>query len=327
MRKNSFGLALATNIPLSQITRFSILAEKYNFDSIWVAEMISCYDLYQVLSVISSKTSRVHIGPGATNPHTRHPVITAKNIITLNDISDGRAHLALGAGDRLYLESLGLYPKSPLRAVEEAIIIIKTILTKGEIDFDGQYFKARNIKIGYISPHEVPIFIAGNGPKMLKLAGTYGDGVLFNAIPVVGVKKAKKFIEDSLSETRITSRPFYMANMIPLAIADSKKQALKQLKPFFSLFLRHLPSYLQDLFLDVFDSSLPIDRFVRDLNKVPEKVLELFSIVGSVKECIDKIEQFFKEGIHQLVFILPRDVNRERLIRLIGTEIIPLFRS
>ena len=322
--KDSFGLALATASPIDILVKYAVTAEKNNFKSVWVAEMASRYDLYQVLMTIAYRTSKLLLGPGATNPYTRHPFITAKNILTLNDVSGGRIHLALGAGDREYLKNLGIERERPAIAVKEAIKIFRIAFRKHNLSFAGRFFKVSNVHLTPYYPVKIPIFVASNGPIMLKIAGLYADGVMFNAMPLEGMKKALAYIHSGINNSENPNREFYVANMIPISVNASKKDAIKSVRPLLSFILKSLPNYLKEIIQERLISS-GTTELPKSIKQIPDNIVEEFSIVGTIEECSDKIEQYFKAGVHQLAFILPRNVNRIKLIQLIGDKIISSF--
>src|SRR5512139_2931545 len=74
--------------------------EEHGFDLLGIADSQSVFrELYVALTVAALNTSRIRLGPLVTNPLTRHPVVTASAISSVDELSGGRALLGLGSGD------------------------------------------------------------------------------------------------------------------------------------------------------------------------------------------------------------------------------------
>lgn len=74
------------------------VAERLGFDSFWVPEDYVYPGPFSVCAAIAATTSKIKIGTGVVNPFARHPVLTAMELAALDQISNGRAILGLGAG-------------------------------------------------------------------------------------------------------------------------------------------------------------------------------------------------------------------------------------
>ena len=118
------------------------------------------------------------IGPGVTDPYSRHPAITAATIATLDEISGGRAQLGLGTGGYGFKE-LGLEKKLPVAALRETIEIVRGLLAGANVDVRGKVVSLADGKLGFQPVRDkVPIYIATHGPQISRLAGKLADGVL-----------------------------------------------------------------------------------------------------------------------------------------------------
>jgi 5,10-methylenetetrahydromethanopterin reductase len=149
-------------------------------------------DHYVGLTIIALATRKARIGSYITNPVTRHPVVATAAIASVNEIAGGRAFLGLSTGDS-GVYNLGLKPATQAE-LEEYIVTIKTLLEKGEAQFQG-----KTVYFGW-SRRPIPIYMAPGGPKGLRLAGRVADGVFLETgfIPEV--------IEDTLRQLADAAR-------------------------------------------------------------------------------------------------------------------------
>jgi alkanesulfonate monooxygenase SsuD/methylene tetrahydromethanopterin reductase-like flavin-dependent oxidoreductase (luciferase family) len=108
----------------------------------------------------------------------RNPALLAKMTETLDEISGGRVLLGLGAGwHQPEFEAFGYPFDHRVGRFEEALQIIVPLLREGRVDFEGQYYRARDCQILPRGPRPsgVPIFIGAQGPRMMRLCARYAD--------------------------------------------------------------------------------------------------------------------------------------------------------
>ena len=146
-------------------------AEATGFDWVGVADSQSVFhELYVALTLAALNTSRVRLGPLVTNPLTRHLVVTASAMASLDALATGRAVLGIGSGDSA-IYTLGA-PPATVAGLEEAIDTLGR-LTAGEKLARGP----RTWQVHRTS-RRVPIYLAAEGPRTLELAGRVADGVI-----------------------------------------------------------------------------------------------------------------------------------------------------
>jgi 5,10-methylenetetrahydromethanopterin reductase len=146
-------------------------AEGQGFEWVGVADSQSVFhELYVALTLAALSTTRVRIGPLVTNPLTRHLVVTASAITSIDAVSQGRAVLGIGSGDSA-IYTLGA-PPATVAGLEEAVVTLGR-LTGGETLARG----GRTWRV-HRSTRRVPIYLAAEGPRTLELAGRVADGVI-----------------------------------------------------------------------------------------------------------------------------------------------------
>jgi 5,10-methylenetetrahydromethanopterin reductase len=133
------------------------------------------------MTAIAMGTETIEIGPGITNPYTRHPSTTAAAIASIDELSGGRAFLGVGVGGSLTLDPLGIDRSRPLTAVRETIEGCRRLFQGHPVDLEGNFLTLRGARLGFARP-DIEIWLAGRGPKMLQLGGETCDGVMFDFI-------------------------------------------------------------------------------------------------------------------------------------------------
>jgi len=150
-------------------------AEETGFDLLGVADSQSVFrELYVALAVAARDTSRVRLGPLVTNPHTRHLVVTASAISSIDELSGGRAILGLGSGDSAIF-TLGA-PPSTVAGLEDAVITLGRLTSGAPVERGGPGATSRwQVRR---AARRVPVYLAAEGPRTLELAGRLADGVI-----------------------------------------------------------------------------------------------------------------------------------------------------
>jgi probable F420-dependent oxidoreductase len=136
------------------------------------------WEAWSVLSAAAEATSRIHLGPLMACSSFRNPALLAKMAATLDEISDGRVVLGLGAGwHQPEYQAFGYPFEDRVSRFEEALQIIVPLLRTGRVDFQGKFYQARDCELTPRGPRPAgpPIMIGAQGPRMLRLTARYAD--------------------------------------------------------------------------------------------------------------------------------------------------------
>jgi alkanesulfonate monooxygenase SsuD/methylene tetrahydromethanopterin reductase-like flavin-dependent oxidoreductase (luciferase family) len=153
------------------------LAERLGYESVYITH-IAGRDSVTTLMAYAARTERVRLGTGVLPIYSRTPVATAQSYATLDEYSGGRAVIGLGVSHRPVVE--GWYGQSidkPLREMREYVEIVRAIL-RGEDPPQGERFRSQFRFGGFTPRPDIPIYVAGLSPGMLRLAGEIADGVM-----------------------------------------------------------------------------------------------------------------------------------------------------
>jgi alkanesulfonate monooxygenase SsuD/methylene tetrahydromethanopterin reductase-like flavin-dependent oxidoreductase (luciferase family) len=165
-------------------------AEEYGFDHAWTYDHLGWRDLVDgpwfdavpTLTAAAMVTRRIRLGTLVASPNFRHPVHFAREIMALDDISQGRLLLGAGAGgtgfDSAVLGAPELAPRERVDRFAEFLSLLDRLLRNDRVDFTGEYYRAVNARStpGPVQRPRPPLVVAANGPRTLRLAARYGDG-------------------------------------------------------------------------------------------------------------------------------------------------------
>ncbi|MBI0294670.1 LLM class flavin-dependent oxidoreductase [Streptomyces sp. PRKS01-29] len=146
------------------------------------------------LTAAAAATSRLRLGTLVTSPNFRHPVTLAKELITLDDVSDGRITLGIGAGgsgfDATALLRGDEEPWSPRERADRFgafVELLDRLLTHDAVTYEGPHYsahEARNIP-GCVQRPRLPFAVAATGPRGLRLAARYGQAWVTTGDPKI----------------------------------------------------------------------------------------------------------------------------------------------
>lgn len=147
------------------------------------------FDAMTTLAAAAGATERITLGTLVSSPNYRHPVVTAKEVMTLDHLSDGRFVFGIGAGttadDATVLGTPVLDPAERGARFEEFVTLTDLLLRQPVTSFHGSYYDAVDARTvpGCIQRPRVPFVIAATGPRGLRLAARYADIWTTNADP------------------------------------------------------------------------------------------------------------------------------------------------
>jgi probable F420-dependent oxidoreductase len=163
-------------------------AESGGLDSIWVYDHLlfrfppapasGIYEAWSILAALAADTSRVELGTLVLAIPFRNPAVLAKMAVTVDEVSEGRLILGIGAGwNEPEFDAFGIPFDHLVSRFEEALAILLPLLRSGRADFAGRFHRADGAELQPRGPRASgpPILIAGRGPRMLRLVAEHAD--------------------------------------------------------------------------------------------------------------------------------------------------------
>lgn len=132
----------------------------------------------EFLSALAEATQQIGLGTLVICNSFRNPALLAKMAITLDEVSQGRLILGLGAGwNKPEYDAFGWPFYHRVSRFEKALQIIQPLLKEGRVDFEGKYYQAHDCEIRPLGPRTSgpPLMIGCGGKRMLRLTAKYAD--------------------------------------------------------------------------------------------------------------------------------------------------------
>jgi 5,10-methylenetetrahydromethanopterin reductase len=303
-------------------------AEECGFESVCVTDVpLSMKDCYVALALCAVNTSKIKLGTGVTNPITREPATTANAISAIQELSGGRALLGLGAGySAVYPVGLG---PATAQQVEETIHYIRTLC-------EGRTYVREGLSIQLATAQgSVPIFLAANQPRMLRLAGKLADGViLMGGANVEFTQWQLEHVREGAREAGRSLEEVVVDLWFALSVSDDRERALDDVRPWVvsqaDTFSRYktLPDFLKPFREDIaragraYERLEHLSRHARHKGVVSDELVRALAVAGPAEECLNRLNELSALGIDRMTLALLAGGRQERL-RVIAEQIMP----
>lgn len=195
------GVWLFPEAPAPALVELACHAERHGIDEFWLGDEGPAREPFAVLSAAAMATERIRLAVGVTNPYVRHPGLAASSMLTIHELSGGRATLGVGAGGQMSLGPFGVTAERPLERIEAFISVVRAVADRATTEhYEPPDTAIDATQVG--AP--LPIFVGGRGPKINALASALADGAFVAGLPpfrypeVIGWARSSNPIEIAL---------------------------------------------------------------------------------------------------------------------------------
>ena len=310
--------------PVHETVAMAKVCEEAGFDCFWTAEAYPWWRKHgfearsstAILAVIASQTKRIKLGWGIISPYTRHPVQIAMEARVMQDLAGDRFLLGLGAS-KIFMKEIGEgegEKVGPATVMKESLDIIKGVLAGDAFEYQGKVYVASvpPQKTEGNAPRGVPpVYVAGTGAVMQRLAGSASDGLLTASITTPAfVRYSRKNMEEGAKKIGRDPSTLMLGSVIVGSIGRDSKQGKEGAREQAAMYLANKVQNIKgsaDVLLDcaglTFEELKPIaDGMERGGRKeaakaVTDEILgKVCAIAGSPDECLDRIEEYRAAG-------------------------------
>ena len=250
----NFGLAVPTGtegmmypVPYAdpeQAVELAVAAERVGFDSVWGNDHLSTqayvraefsdpprfYDPYLYLSFVAARTTTIRLATAITVMAFRHPVVLAKQAMTLDQLSGGRFTLGVGIG-AYREETEAIWPGVRIHRGDHAVEFLQSLellMTQRRASFHGEYITFEDVEsFPKARQAKLPILSGGNAPGSKKRAGQLAHGWLPACLTPEEMASGLREVRASAEEVgRELPADFDVAPQMSVAIGATQQQAM-----------------------------------------------------------------------------------------------------
>jgi coenzyme F420-dependent glucose-6-phosphate dehydrogenase len=304
-----------------------VLAQEAGFDAVvvsehfhpWVDDESASGFAFSTIGAMAQATESLEFITGVTTPLFRfHPAVVAQAAATLDRLSGGRFTLGVGTGENINEGPLGYeFPAYAERnsRMAEALEIMRRLLDGEKLTYQGTYYQTDRARLYSPPVGPVPILMAAGGPKSATLAGESAQGV------ITSVKDPVETMERVVDPLRQAAREKARPEPIILAtrwsiLAGSDDEAWEAIYSWRGL---RAPGRLEAV--DPADLRERADQMPR------EEILDRYSRVGSTDDIVDVYRPLVEDLGADIVTFQMASLDQPRLIRLLGSEVLPALKG
>ena len=293
--------------------------------NLWMAEHLGYREAFVTAMGFRMNDPKAMVIPTAVSPYLWHPTPTTMSLATLAEVGSGPVGIAVATGNPMFLDESGKGVIKPIRAVKEFSETLRQLWAGGPVHYEGIFFQLSGAQLGFQPPQPLVIYIAAIGPQMLQLAGRIGDGVVLSAgLSPDYCSTSIKVVSAAAEKTGRDPSQLKKAAYVIFAVSDDGKSAVSTAKSKLTFLLRN-----KALRENIEKTGIPVDqdkiidaisrRAMEDAeNLVSDDAVEAFTISGTPKNCIDRLEAFYASGIEEPVLMIQGDgPERDQAIKFL----------
>jgi probable F420-dependent oxidoreductase len=331
----TFGVTVLPDPPSSRFFELIELAEQHGFEYAWTYDShILWQESYATLPQAAARTSKIKLGHFVTNPGIRDATITASWYATMQDLSNGRMVMGIGRGD----SSRRVVGLKPVRVAEfEARCrMIKDLMNGRKVDWNE-----KELELAWVRKElpEIPMWIAGYGPKALAVAGRVADGVIIQLADPVIIQWIMDVARKAAEEAGRDPSELKCIVGAPSHITDDLADARDQVRWFPAMVSNHVMDLIEKY---GWDSEIPeaLTEYVKarkfydykDHSRVgaahgefvTDEICDRFCVLGTAEQAAEKLRELEAVGVDQFNIYLMTH-SQEETLAAYGDEIIPQF--
>ena len=333
-------IILEPDLTPGQIAELGQAAERYGIRAVWTSNFFAHWDPFISLVPLAQSTDRLLMGPLAVSPFEMHPLKIANGILTLNEMCNGRAQIAIGAGEG-NLDAMDLKkPKKIVLAVREALEIALAAahghLTEG---YEGEIFNVKHpCAYAWLRAPAPRVYITAYRFMMMRLGGRVADGVFVGCTPPEIVEPAMEHVRMGVARRDRQPEDFRVNTFWAWHIKEDKEEAYResrrelawrgrQLDP--DLLINWLTEEECQLVADNFDAYVKayFDRsgIVKGIpDDINDRLMHGLTSTGGLEDLDREIERFKifdKAGLTEIALRLHDDPMDA--LDIIGERVIP----
>jgi 5,10-methylenetetrahydromethanopterin reductase len=336
------GLLLLPTYDSGRLSALAELAERTGYDDLWLADERFFREVYASLTLCALRTRRIRLGPCVTDPYSRHPALTAMAIATLDEISNRRAVLGVGAGVSGFRE-LGVDASRSAVAIREAIELIRRLLAGESVTMKGREVSFQDGRLDFAPPRrDLPIYVASQRAGGCRVAGRLADGAIMQgAVADPLVRFFRETVHGAAREAGRDPARVSLVARLNVCVADDRTAARDVMRPglvrslsaqrpdFFTFTTAGLtlPATLRERVM-----ALPYTHDPAPLRavapEVPDAFVDAVALTGPPDAIAPDVIRLARSGITDImVYPLAVDGSIETTIERFQAEVMPRVRA
>ncbi|MBL8166404.1 MAG: LLM class flavin-dependent oxidoreductase [Anaerolineae bacterium] len=334
MSNREVSIAFQTDKTPAQYVALAKLVDQYAFDVVSVYCDAPFQPSYGPLLLMAPHIHRARLGPAAVSPSRIHPIDMAAESALLASLAAGGAYLGIARG--AWLAEHGIREvQPPIRAIREAIEIVRHLLSGASAGYEGQVYQlAEGVRAPYPLPEKLPAIMIGSwGEKLCALAGEMADEVKVggsanpDVVPVIQgyIAAGERAVGRHIGSVGVALGAVSVAD-------DDREQARAAARRSVALYLPVVAPLdptvqVEPELIARLRAHADRHEYEQAARLISDDLLERFALAGDANDLIRQSEAIFAAGARRIEFGTPHGIDSARGIRIIGEQVIPALKS
>jgi len=328
-----FGVVLQTDPPAQRVVELAKKAEDLGFTHGWTFDShVLWEEPFVIYSQMLAATEKMVVGPMVTNPGTRDWTVLASLFATLNEMFGPRTICGMGRGDSA-LRYIGRKPTT-LATMVEAMGVIKGLVAGEEVDYRGKPLRIPWVGEGW----DLPMWVAGYGPKALATIGRHADGFILQLADPQVLEWTMGAVREAAVEAGRNPDEITICVVAPAYVGDDIAHQRDQLRWFGGMVGNHVADMVKRYGEDTSKVPQALLDYIKgregydydhhgkagnpSTDFVPDYIVDRFCVLGTVDDHIEKLSLLRDMGVDHFGIYLMHD-DMEGTLEAYGEHIIP----
>jgi 5,10-methylenetetrahydromethanopterin reductase len=320
------------------VRRMAAAADRFGYDMIGIADTPgNAMDPWVAATLVAEATERARVALCVTNLVSRHPAVSASAIGSLELLAPNRTVLGIGAGHS-GTRNLGM-EQANVEALERGLPYIKTLLAGKPANLDAGH--AAHIPWAKGAPK---VFLAGSGPRTLKLAGRVADGAFVNfGIAAENLRQSEATVAEGARQAGRDPQVLEQWQIASLDCNEDGQAARAKVGAILAFMAGGYIFKTRDLAQRGVPEKLrgPIDELRRRYSTRPgdadarlvdelglfDYLARRFAIYGTPEQCLEQLRAAREAGLKRVMFTVSLASDPARTVELFGERVLPELRK
>jgi probable F420-dependent oxidoreductase len=332
----SFGVTVMPDPPYTRLIDLMKQAESNGFEYGWTYDShILWQESYGTLPLVAAATEKLKLGHCVTNPGIREPTITASWYATMQDVSNGRMVMGIGRGDSSR-RVVGLKPVK-VAEFEQSLRMLKELMNGRAVGWND-----KELKLEWVRKElpQIPMHVAGYGPRALGVAGRVGDGVIIQLADPQIIQWIMDTARKAAEEEGRDPDALECIVCAPSHVTADLAEAREQVRWFPAMVSNHVMDLIERYGADSDEIPAALTDYVKarkfyDYKEhsrvgakhgefVTDEICDRFCVLGTPEQATEKLKELESIGVDQFNVYLMTE-GQEQTLETYGKEIIPRF--
>ena len=331
-----FSFSLVPSSPIAKFGDVITQAEDWGYDLAWVPDQGFMQDPFVALSYLTTRTEKISLGVGITNPYQRHPIQIARAAATLADLRPGSFKLGLGAGEKRRIRDRVGAPTGPfIDTISTTMQVLRDLFAGERVTVSNEVFSLDDVALEMKDLPQVPVFLATTHPDAFRAAGKYADGVIVGDVsdPAVMSQIIAWIREGAEAEGR-DMKEISVVAWCATIVADDQEAVVEHLRrPVIGSAINGMhkvtrglmgvaPEHFPQIRAAKFDATLSLPE-----SAIPDDMVDRFAIAGPSDYCAARVRALRDAGVDTMGFRMPVALTGlydfETNLRRLMEEVVP----